>query len=348
MCGAALRRVAHQPEAAPVGLDGYSIIESVETISPSSRGPKSAQHPASRFSEGSEPAELHDRPLNRRSGPLADNQKRHGSRGRMYFALAMLMMAVAATLWHWQHNQARWPGLDAHLAVFLNSCAGRWWTLDRFAKFLQSNDLAQGLFSIAVFYYVWFQPREFESTAQTVERRQQLLFTLFMCIPAVLTARAAALLLPYRMRPIFNPALHLHLAHTFDPQLLISWSSFPSDHAVFYFTLATGIFLISRKAGLLLYLHAVLVICLPRLYLGVHYPSDILTGALLGCGFGYSTQWRGLRSLATQPAFRLRERSMGVFHAALFYFAYETAHMYEDLRRFGIGVWQVARALLRL
>lgn len=235
---------------------------------------------------------------------------------------------------------------DTHITLFLNSFAGRFWSVDRVVKFLQSNDLAQGLFAMAVFYYVWFQPRGSDNSAETTQRRQRLLVTLFMCVPAVLAARVVAWSLPYRMRPIYSPDLHLRRAYSFDPGILLSWSSFPSDHAVFYFAFATGIFLVSRKTGLLLYLHAAFIICLPRIYLGAHYPSDVLAGAMLGCGFACLTKWTALRSLATRQAFRLHERSLGLFHAALFYFAYETAHMYEDLRHLGIGAWQVGRALL--
>jgi len=80
----------------------------------------------------------------------------------------------------------------------------------------------------------------------------------------------------------------------------------------------------------------------------VHYLSDVLVGTLLGCGFGYLTLSPALRSLATRHAFRLHERSLGLFHAALFCFAYETAHMYENVRHLGSGLWQVGRALLHL
>jgi undecaprenyl-diphosphatase len=60
---------------------------------------------------------------------------------------------------------------------------------------------------------------------------------------------------------------------------------FISSHAANAFAVALFIFLLMRKSGLLftlsLFLYAILT-SYSRIYLGVHYPSDILGGALLG------------------------------------------------------------------
>jgi hypothetical protein len=61
--------------------------------------------------------------------------------------------------------------------------------------------------------------------------------------------------------------------------LLSGWSSFPSDHACLFFALATGLCLISPVIGGLALLHASLIVSLPRIYLGLHYPTDVLAGA---------------------------------------------------------------------
>jgi len=237
------------------------------------------------------------------------------------------------------------PGFDTRITIFLNSFAHRWWTLDMIVGHLESN-LLQGVLALAVFYFVWFQSGEETNSVEVTKKHQSMLCALLICVPAVLTARALAWGVRYRVRPIFNPDLHLHTAYSFDPSGLIGWSSFPSDHAVLFFALATGIFLVSRKAGLLLYTHAIVFVTIPRVYLGLHYPSDILVGALLGCGFGYAAKWSGLRSLVTRPAWRLQEFSPGLFHACLFSLAYETANMFDDVRHAAVQAWQVARVLL--
>lgn len=57
--------------------------------------------------------------------------------------------------------------------------------------------------------------------------------------------------------------------------------SFPSGHTLNGFTAATTIFLHYRKPGILALLFAGLI-AFSRMYLFVHYPTDILAGIILG------------------------------------------------------------------
>ena len=60
--------------------------------------------------------------------------------------------------------------------------------------------------------------------------------------------------------------------------------SFPSAHATSSFACATAMTRIAPEAALLFILAA--AIAAGRPYLGMHYPSDVLAGALLGSGLG--------------------------------------------------------------
>jgi undecaprenyl-diphosphatase len=233
--------------------------------------------------------------------------------------------------------------LDESVSIWFNSFAQRSGAVDRFVKFISSDSLVGGALVLAVFYFVWFE--EAPDNRQAPRKRDILLSTLLLAIPAVLMARVLAWNLPYRVRPIFSPELHLRQAYGFDPSSLLSWSSFPSDHAVLFFTLATGVSFANRKAGLLLYLHAVFFVSLPLIFFGIHYPSDILAGAVLGCGFGYLAHWPSVQSLVRRPAARLQTFSAGLFHAGLFYLAYETANLYADARQTAVAVWRVLSVL---
>ncbi len=62
--------------------------------------------------------------------------------------------------------------------------------------------------------------------------------------------------------------------------------SFPSNHAGNSFAAATLLSLCFRNTTLLAFAFALLV-CYSRVYLKVHYPSDVLVGALYGSGMGY-------------------------------------------------------------
>jgi membrane-associated phospholipid phosphatase len=60
--------------------------------------------------------------------------------------------------------------------------------------------------------------------------------------------------------------------------------SFPSAHATASFACATAMTRIAPEAALLFVLAAGIAACRP--YLGMHYPSDVLAGAILGTGLG--------------------------------------------------------------
>ena len=62
--------------------------------------------------------------------------------------------------------------------------------------------------------------------------------------------------------------------------------SFPSNHALNNFAAATFISRLHPDYRWIVFIVAVLI-SLSRVYLGVHYPSDILGGALIGVLFGY-------------------------------------------------------------
>lgn len=64
--------------------------------------------------------------------------------------------------------------------------------------------------------------------------------------------------------------------------------SFPSGHAIFFFTLSTVLIFYNKKLGLFLFTSSVLI-GLARVAAGVHWPSDVLVGASMGVMIGLLT-----------------------------------------------------------
>lgn len=62
--------------------------------------------------------------------------------------------------------------------------------------------------------------------------------------------------------------------------------SFPSNHALNNFAAATFFSMLFPKYKIVLFVSAFLV-AISRVYLGLHYPSDIIAGAAIGMIFGY-------------------------------------------------------------
>jgi len=78
-----------------------------------------------------------------------------------------------------------------------------------------------------------------------------------------------------RHRPfVDHPLAHNFLAHASDP-------GFPSDHATGAFAIAFALVLRDRVIGTVALVLA-LVLSFGRVALGVHYPSDVFAGAVLG------------------------------------------------------------------
>lgn len=64
------------------------------------------------------------------------------------------------------------------------------------------------------------------------------------------------------------------------------FSSFPSGHAAFFFALAMGIYFYNKKMGIL-FLVGAIAMGIARIFTGVHWPSDILAGAIIGMSVGW-------------------------------------------------------------
>ncbi len=97
--------------------------------------------------------------------------------------------------------------------------------------------------------------------------------------------------------------LHTHLRPIFDKALnmcnLLQWHksdwgnrlySFPSDTATFFFALSAIIYFQNKKLGIICILWVILTVGISRVTFGIHYPSDILAGFVLGftCVWAFS------------------------------------------------------------
>ena len=160
-------------------------------------------------------------------------------------------------------------GVDWKLFQLANSLAGRSPVLDAVIRFLM-NDYALSTALVLVPFALWFSGH---SPAERERRQRAVLTTVTALVMANLIVKAINLVY-WRWRPFTYHDVTLLFYHPSD-------SSFPSNAGTVGFCIATGIWLFDRKTGLLLYVIAALF-GLSRIVGGVHYPSDILGGMLIG------------------------------------------------------------------
>ncbi len=157
--------------------------------------------------------------------------------------------------------------MSADILIFnsIHSLAGKWWVLDWLGIFF-----ADYLGYLLVFVFAFLLIKE------DGWRKRIYLFSLGLL--SVILARGiiteAIRFFYYRARPFsvlqFTPLIGHDLT-----------GSFPSGHAAAYFALALAVFYLNPKLGKW-FLSAALLMGLSRIFTGVHWPSDIVLGALIG------------------------------------------------------------------
>ena len=106
------------------------------------------------------------------------------------------------------------------------------------------------------------------------------------------------------------------------------WSSFPSDHAALFSFLTASLFNISTPLGIAGLVDTVFLICLPRIVLGIHYPTDILAGAALGVAGGVFFTRTRIRRVLSKPIFAWMEVHPASFYASAFLLSFVLAHVF--------------------
>ena len=90
------------------------------------------------------------------------------------------------------------------------------------------------------------------------------------------------------------------VAHPHTVHVLVSRGSdpsFPSDHAAAAIAIAVAVLLLHRRIGSVV-LAVALLVCYARVYVGAHYPGDVVAGALIGLAVTLLL-WRPLAIIPT-------------------------------------------------
>jgi undecaprenyl-diphosphatase len=226
-------------------------------------------------------------------------------------------------------------GLDVSLYRALNDLCGSNPTLDRIAVHAQ---IIQGTIFVGIVGALWFWPEDRKRQRETI-----IIMILAIAVSLILN-RTVSTLLPFRDRPMYTlgakaPGFpwHADMEH---------WSAFPSDTATLLFAIAAGFWLGSRWLGLVFGVFAIST-SLARVYLGIHYPSDILAGALLGIGTSVALNRDLIRRKITAPILAIETYYPPYFYGAFFVVLSELADGFPVTRRIAVAVVHLLRGYSR-
>jgi undecaprenyl-diphosphatase len=152
--------------------------------------------------------------------------------------------------------------MDYSFFKAINDTAGSLPFIDGIMRFLSQD--AEYLFYLGIILYWFTRKRENRKMVTESLVSACLAFGIGMIVSHLV----------YRDRPFVTHHVHQLIDHAAN-------ASFPSDHSIGAFVIATAIWLFRKKAG---YVWLLLAACISisRIWNGVHYPFDVITGALLG------------------------------------------------------------------
>jgi undecaprenyl-diphosphatase len=218
------------------------------------------------------------------------------------------------------------PFLDTPILRFFGGFAHRSEAFDTFVLAFVRLDLFKGAIVLAILVWLWF---DFDPAKRA--RRAILVQSVLGAIVAALASQAIQSGLN-RPRPIMGAADFVRLYGITDTDIewMKSIHSFLSDHAAFFGAVAIGIWLTDRRWGLFAFAWTIVVADVPRVYAGLHYPSDILAGLLLGVAVTLAMRRPALALV--EPVLRWEKAHPASFYCASFLALYEMARLFDEVR----------------
>jgi len=234
--------------------------------------------------------------------------------------------------------------IDLSVLHWVNGFAQRDPVFDRAVALLADATFVKGGFLFTYLWWVWFAKR-----GERQDNRTEVLRIFAGLVAALAIARALQVFLPGRLRPIHDASVGFMLPYGANPHILEHWNSFPSDHAVIFFAIATAIWRRSRLCGGLAYLWVLLFACLPRVYLGYHYPSDVVAGAMIGTAImvaAYAVPTNSASRWAADRVFGWEQLHPSMFYTLAFIATYQLVTLFDTVRTGGHAAGEFLEAAL--
>jgi len=157
--------------------------------------------------------------------------------------------------------------MDLQIFNYINQYASRWVWLDSLGIFL-AEYLGYGLILFIIILVI-------------INYKKYLRMAIESALAGVLARLGIVSLIRHfweRTRPYVDNNVNLLFEH--------NELSFPSGHAAFFFAVSLVVFYYNKKIGVIFFLASILIV-VARVFSGIHWPSDILAGAIVGIFSGW-------------------------------------------------------------
>lgn len=215
---------------------------------------------------------------------------------------------------------------DASITDFVTQMVGRSDAFDMAVVAIQATSLVLEVL-VAAYWWAWFR----RGDPKTVHRTRGILI---MSVIGVVGAVGLSFLLkssfPSRGRPLHELGSFGPHRFALDPHAVGFHAAFPSHHEMVAFALVTGLLLVSWRVGVAASLWAAVVMGGPEVYLGLHYPSDLVGGAALGVAVVLIFNLPLVREVVAERIVAVSDDWPAIFYPAWFTLTVQTATLFGD------------------
>jgi membrane-associated phospholipid phosphatase len=212
---------------------------------------------------------------------------------------------------------------DRPATRLINGFANRSWLFDYFTEASSKYATFSGVIMMAVIWYCWFENRD-------TEGRVRILVGTLASIGAGGISRILQHGIPTHLRPYYDTALGFHLPANLD-EAFNNWNSFPSDHVTVFAGLAIVLY-IARPSFAIYAILWITIVESFRIFIGAHYPSDLIAGVALAALAVWASQMSWPMSVGTK-IMRWERSSPGFFYMSAFFLSYQIATLFNDVRQ---------------
>lgn len=245
-----------------------------------------------------------------------------------------------------------WPrmnAIDLHTIFFFNQFAHLSGVFNNFILDLENSNLLTWVPMTSLLWWAWFRgdDRESSNRKAVISTIVALAFiTLIFCL-----LRYAQPWIGFRPRPMFDPQCNFQMPyglHLPDPALY--WGTtdtFPSGHAAIFAAFSIGLMRVSRPAGIFCLTYS-LLLCLGRIFLGIHYPTDIIGGACIGIATSYLARTKPAEYLLTRRIIKWPIKHPCSFYVGFFVITNIVATGFDQLKEISDPIGHVLKTIWTL